>query len=773
MASLLLIGSFSLVPALLGGAPSGSGSPTASAPTVSLAGWRVEGEQGGARLGSSLAAADVNGDGFGDLIVGAPGFDGAAPNDGRVSVYLGSSGGLANVPDWMGHGIQRGAHFGAHVAAAGDVNGDGFDDIVVSAPDFDRLGASSKAAATGSLDHHEHYTSDEGAFFVFHGSPTGLSAAPQRIVVGIERGEHFGSAVAGAGDVNGDGFDDLLVGATGKLDGLGAMFLFTGSPTGTQSLPAWMRIGTQMDVGLGSALAGAGDVNSDGFDDFVGVETSGPVCGRLLLFHGSAQGPGANPNASFSEGRVIPGPTANFDQTGGPELFYARATNCSASASAQLAWRRLGAGNTGTFNTFGPVAALAAGDVNADGWVDFIASVPSFANGPMHGRVYVYLNRSGATFTPVGAYPYYDGDQVGGDWGAALAVTDVDGDGAAEVFVGAPGENAGDGNEGLVVLHPGWHQEIGFVQTNAFAGEQTIVAEDFDDDGESDLVSRLGEAVRVRYGSPVGLSSAFQTLTLPTFAFHNELFFHASTGDVNGDGRDDVLVIRYQTGDQLYLGTSTGITSVPVQTLPVEDTYLSDSVNFGGSRHRAVHACDLDGDAFGDVLISRLENLFVVSLHLFHGSGVGLVNETTFEPEELLNSYYWGAAFLDVTDLDFDGAPDLLMEIEGMPTVYRGTPQGFERAPQWYEPGATSLSYWLNSPLAKQDFDGDGFDDLLLNNQHLHRGTATGFEREPCWFGSLGFPWPGYQRGGDFDGDGRPSFTFSAAGGLTVLEATP
>ena len=106
-----------------------------------------------------------------------------------------SSRDLPIVPNWSYTGTQELSYSGASVGSAGDVNGDGYNDVFISAPYY------SDAYSTA------------GAVFVFHGSATGVSASPDWSAYGTMDEAHFGWSVAAAGDVNGDGYGDLIVGA--------------------------------------------------------------------------------------------------------------------------------------------------------------------------------------------------------------------------------------------------------------------------------------------------------------------------------------------------------------------------------------------------------------------------------------------------------------------------------------------------------------------------------------------------------------------------------
>jgi hypothetical protein len=158
-------------------------------------------------------------------------------------------------PAWDADSNQDSARFGNAVASAGDVDGDGFDDVLVGAKWF-----------------HNGPAFYAGAAYLFRGSPAGLELAPAWRVLGPSTFAQLGFVVASAGDVNGDGYDDVLVGLPTLDDPQvdeGAVYLYYGSPTGLPLLPSWSLESDTVDTLLGYALAGAGDVNGDGFDDVV------------------------------------------------------------------------------------------------------------------------------------------------------------------------------------------------------------------------------------------------------------------------------------------------------------------------------------------------------------------------------------------------------------------------------------------------------------------------------------------------------------------------
>lgn len=252
--------------------------------------WSFEGNQPGAHAGFSVCSAgDVNGDGYGDVLVGAPQNDNGSADEGAAYLFLGSTAGLSLAPDWTTESDQSGAHLGSSVASAGDVNGDGYSDVLIGAPDYD--------------DGQE----DEGAVFLYLGSPGGLSSAPARLWQGDQAGARFGSSVSGAGNVDADGFDDVLIGAPGFDEGEmdeGAAFLFLGAASELPAAPAWSAQGNQAGASFGSSVAALGDINHDGFGDVViGVPfyDGGNVDeGQARVFGGTSSGLGGSPLHTFA-----------------------------------------------------------------------------------------------------------------------------------------------------------------------------------------------------------------------------------------------------------------------------------------------------------------------------------------------------------------------------------------------------------------------------------------------------------------------------------------
>ena len=314
--------------------------------------WQVYGEQRDARMGGSVSGVgDVDGDGYDDVIVGAHQYDNGEYHEGAMFLFLGSAGGLVGTSPTTAAGViesnQEYAQMGCSVSGAGDVNGDGYADVIVGAYLY----------ANG-----ESY---EGAAFLFLGSSSGLvGTSPATAAAVLESNQanaQMGCSVSGAGDVNGDGYADVIVGADYFINGElreGAAFLFLGSSSGllgtSPATAAAMIESDQADARMGYSVSGAGDVNGDGYADVIvgayGFDNGETDEGAAFLFLGSSAGlVGTNP-----------------------------ATAAAALESNQ------GSAIMG-------YSVSDAGDVNGDNYADVIVGVPYYAGG---GAAFLFLGSS-------------------------------------------------------------------------------------------------------------------------------------------------------------------------------------------------------------------------------------------------------------------------------------------------------------------------------------------------------------------------------------------
>jgi hypothetical protein len=445
-------------------APEPRASPTLSAAPYALTDppWVAEGNQSGENLGYSVASAgDVNDDGYEDIIVGAPNYDNGVNDEGMALVYLGSPTGLSTSPAWTAESNQAYARFGQSVSSAGDVNGDGYDDVLVGAYSYD------------------NGETDEGRAYLYLGSSTGPSDSPAWTAEGNQASAYFGSSVASAGDVNGDGYDDVLVAASFYSSGEtfeGRVFLYTGSSSGLSSTPTWTAEGNQAFAYFGRSIACAGDVNNDGYDDVIigAYYYDDPEYneGCAFLYLGSSSGLSASPSwigennmsSSWFGSYVSSAGDVNNDGYDdvvvgavgyhNPDTDEGAAYLYLGSTSGLLTSPSWSAEGDQAYAYFGVVSK--AGDVNGDGYDDVIVGAYFYDNDTLdEGRVYLYTGSSSGLSTS--AAWTAEGNQYNCMFGVSISSADVNSDGFSDIIVGAYNYDNGtaDTNEGRVFVFTG------------------------------------------------------------------------------------------------------------------------------------------------------------------------------------------------------------------------------------------------------------------------------------------------------------------------------
>jgi len=457
-----------------------SGAQVISPSSVLLAG-DVEGELNRTAdgFGGAIGTGDFNHDGFADLAVGAPNRDSeGAANSGAVFVYYGSAAGLmADGAEVLVQGAvvasssEIGDRFGSALAA-GDIDADGYDDLVVGVPFEDTGGAS-----------------DTGAIAVFYGSADGLLPSRSESISQAsltnsfnEEDDHFGACLAVA-DFNRDGFDDVVVGVPNEdfigVSDAGMIGVFFGSGAGL--LPANVEEISQESVDgaineegdhFGSSVS-AGDFNRDGFGDVaVGIpgEDAGGISdiGMVSVLFGSVNG-------------LLPARSEVFSQ--------ASLDDAENEAGDQFGW------------------SLCSGDFDADGFDDLVVGIP-FEDVSVRsdsGEIGVFFGSADGLIPS--RSQLLDQATAGGrnsssdKAGHSLAAADFDGDGIDDLVAGVPYNNSSSSaNNGIVMVFFGSasgslslralsleQSEFGGVEANSDEFGSAAAAGDFDANGLADL----------------------------------------------------------------------------------------------------------------------------------------------------------------------------------------------------------------------------------------------------------------------------------------------
>jgi ssDNA-binding Zn-finger/Zn-ribbon topoisomerase 1 len=437
--------------------------------------------EGTGRFGQdSGALGDVNGDGFADFVVGARNNQGAGAADkGAVYVYYGSASGItlhdlsatpytcSGPPDCtvvQNPDNESSGGFGLSARGAGDVNGDGFHDMIVGA--FGNQGAGG---------------ADKGVAYIFYGSASGITSHPLSAAAysctgppdctviqnpDDDAGAQFGFSVARAGDVNRDGFSDVIVGAWGNqgpgASGKGVAYVFYGSASGITSHPtsatpyvcsgppdctAFQNPDNELTGQFGLSVSGGVDVNGDGYADVIVGARSNQGAGAVnkggaYVFYGSASGITSH----------LPS-TIPYTCSGPPDCTVVQNPENQA---------------TGSYG----YAVSSAGDLNLDGFYDVMVSgyLNTGTGAGNKGAAYIYYgSASGITTHSFSATPYtcsgppdctvvQNPDNEGsGTFSQGLASAgDMNADGYADVVIGARNnQGAGVINKGVAYVFYG------------------------------------------------------------------------------------------------------------------------------------------------------------------------------------------------------------------------------------------------------------------------------------------------------------------------------
>jgi hypothetical protein len=844
--------------------------PVTIDPLSNAINWSAEGNQASAYFGNCVATAgDVNGDGYSDVIVGAYAYDNGQTDEGGAFVYLGSATGLNSSPSWTGEGNQANAQYGILVSTAGDVNGDGYSDIIVGARFYD------------------NGQTDEGRAYLYHGSAGGLSATANWTAESDQANAYFGNAASTAGDVNGDGYSDVIVGAflydNGQTDE-GKVYVYHGSASGLSAAANWTNESNQAEAYYGYFASTAGDVNGDGYSDVIigapWYDNGQTDEGRAYVYHGSASGLSASANwsAEINQTGAIFGNSVstagdvngdgysdvivgaryydvfNAPDEGAAYVFHGSASGLSASAN----WTNE---SNQTNAQFG-VSVSTAGDVNGDGYSDVVIGSFMYDNGQTdEGKAFVYFGSSSG----LSIYSNWaaESDQANAQYGCSVATAgDVNGDGFSDVIIGAHTFDNGQTDEGRAYVYHGFAaglaaggSYIGNGQIYSYMGVSVSTAGDVNGDGYSDIIvgaplydngqanegmtyvfngSREGTSLPARWiaecdqaGSQFGFSVSTagdvngdgysdvivgalyydngQTDEGGAFVYHgsasglsatanwtaegNQILaaygFSVSTaGDVNGDGYSDVIVGapyyyngQYEEGRAfVYYGSASGLSITSNWTAESDQ----GSARFGNA---VSTAGDVNGDGYSDVIVGSpwYDNgqTNEGKVYVYHGSATGLSATANWTAESNQASAQFGYSVSTAGDVNGDGYSDVIIGAdlydngqtdEGSAFVYHGSASGLPATVNWTAESNQASAHFGVSVSTAGDVNGDGYSDVILgasyydNGQtdegkvYVYHGSASGLSASPSWTAES--DQPGEQFGssvctaGDVNGDG-------------------
>jgi hypothetical protein len=671
--------------------------------------WAPGGTQSNSGFAYSVGpAGDVNGDGFGDVIAGATGEDGAFVNEGGAYLYLGSAQGSSPTHAWLYRPGQANAAAGFAVASAGDVNGDGFADVLVSVHQWDT----------------QAHT-NVGKVAVFHGGPAGLPLAPTYDLFSPlpANEQRFGVALAPAGDVNGDGFADVIIGANfadGTFTQRGAAFVFHGGPAGLGAAPAQFWFGPMaQNSGFGRYLSSAGDINADGYADILVGADDFPNGGATFLYLGSAAGAFDDPDT------IIVG--------GAPEV------QCGSAISL-------------------------AGDVDGDGFGDVLIGFPG-ANATA-GRVELAFGgtnglRFATTVLDVGP----GADEYFGQYVATLG--DLDGDGYADFGVGAVHPST---NRGRIVVYRGGKVEIDNVGqlfppgTDGQIGESFGTSGDTDGDGLAEILVR-GQNMSVVPGQHEGRAFQFRPPRIvPKLAPGSWPRAGAQPGTRYGTavaliGPAENGTSKLVIGDPNFNGFGRislhyGLAATGLQFL--EASSITASTDAQGFGTRIVDAGDMNQDGKCDYAVSSPTLGSGQTIQTgrvdFHAGGDGLPAPAPVPVVSGVSTFdRVGSALAGRGDVNGDGFHDLLVGASGWDEpgradcgkafLFFGSPTGPAAVP-WTRVGAVA-EQGLGAGVALADLDADGYTDVILGSStptfggtspgkvEIHYGGPAGPSTEP------------------------------------------
>jgi hypothetical protein len=622
--------------------------------------FSLHGDSAGDNFGWSVSdAGDVNGDGYGDVIIGAPLDDNSGVDGGSARVVSGSNGSILSAFN----GVGAGDHFGLSVSGAGDVNGDSYGDVIVGAPLNDGNGT------------------DSGGAYIYSGNSGNIILG-----VGGNAGDQLGWSVSSAGDMDGDGFSEAIAGSpfadnAGKIDAGSAKIINLSTPAHVTHI----FYGDSAGDYLGSSVSFIGDTNNDGYSETVvgawSDDNNGVNSGSARIFSGGYLSSGVDSDLDFyldvadafpgdpsewldtdddgvgDNADALPldptewldndhdgvGDTADTDDDN--DGLTDNSDNCPLNANANQ--QDTDGDSDGNVcdtdddndgledaddplpndaktlnNLFAEIKAdkagssvAFAGDFNGDGYGDYVIGIPGYDVPATEeskiikdaGRAVVISGKNGDELASVAGFAAKDG------MGFAVAGNgDINNDGFDDVVVGAPHVFKDSGSVTVLYGGPDGTQQSFFinVQTKTLMGS-SLALTDWNHDDHADIVVGLPKADEsfnsiIDAGCVLIFSGADENLQTTVGDFCGatpKAYFGTSVaaGDVNNDGDPDLIVGAPNDDDVANKMKDTGSVIVYLNSgTPLEPKYGSvTKANLG----KSVASGDVNNDGYDDVLV--------------------------------------------------------------------------------------------------------------------------------------------------------------------------
>jgi hypothetical protein len=706
-------------------------------------GFFIIGANTGDHAGYSVSGAgDINGDGYDDIIIGAP----YANSYAGISYVIYGSANVSNIKlsdlnlieGFSIAGANFGDQSGKVVSGAGDVNGDGYDDVIISAPAKFWGGAA-------------------GVVYVIYGGTklanitlSSLTTEQGFIITGPNG---LGSSISGAGDVNGDGYDDIIIGASNGPYGESKTYILYGGVSLTDinvfsSLNAAKGISiTDLNIGdvLGTSVGKAGNINGDLYSDvIIGAPGANSGAGVSYVIYGGSnlinidvssltaeQGfyvTGVNPrdqSALSVSGAgdvngdgfddIIIGAPSGSNEVGAAYVIYGKMHSTNISLTLLTVEQGFSIIGTMTYGSLG-YSVSGAGDINNDGYDDVIIG----DLGPGDGISYVIYggidlnNIALSSLTTKKGITIVGGSRLGNSVSNA---GDVNGDGIADIIIGAYGYSVNTGISYLI------YGNSSSPASNAFPSAIPTL---------TPTVMTIIQNINL-----ANLTKKQGFSIMPDL--DNNGVIVSGIGDINKDGYADFIVdvkVSNNAIGYVFLGKNDSFDNINLADFNSNEGFFIRANDISSSGF-----VDINGDGYSDIIIGIASQYSIGRIYIVFGKKDNLSNVNLDDLKDnqgisingMNSGDFLGVSVSGIGDINRDGYEDMIagalfsspqgMNLAGMSYVIFGKANNFgainlaNLARDHYGfsiAGSRALEESGFSVSGAGDFNGDGYDDIII-----------------------------------------------------------